>query len=202
MATIADTSEVGVANEALSACQVRSTIAALNQANSKAARVVRLHFAETRDAILRSYAFAFASEIATVPALPGVMAGGAFTTAFAWPQNALRILGVDGLDKRAWRVAGDRRILCNAAGSIVVRFVERKTDFAVWDPLARALFVNALAIKICPELTHHAGIRQRLAEEFARLEAQAQKIDAFEQDSQQDDGDHDAYVPEYIRVRA
>ncbi len=197
----ADTSETGIANEALSAAEIPSTLASLDQPNSKAARVCRLHLPNVRDEILRSYAFGFSSDMLLIPALSTLPAGGTLQTAYQMPVDALRILRIDGLNKRQWRTTTDKRILASATGSVVVHFIKSIGDFTRWDALARQMMILQLAIRISPELNRHRGIKQSLQSDWKYLEAQAEKIDAFEQDSEQDDTDYDAWVPSYIAAR-
>lgn len=201
MAMTADTSETGIANEALSAAEIPSTLSSLDQPNSKAARVCRLHLPNVRDEILRAYAFGFSSTMVRIPALSGVPDGGVFQSTFEIPVDALRILRIDGLNKRQWRTTTDKRILAAAATSVVVHYVKSVGDFTQWDALARQMMILQLAIRISPELNRHRGIKQSLQNDWKYLEEQAEKIDAFEQDSEQDDTDYDAWVPSYIAAR-
>jgi hypothetical protein len=198
---LSDNSEAGLANQALSLAEVRSTISSLDQPNSKAARVCRLHFAQVRDAVLRTYGFSFSTSWRSVAALPDAPAGGVFSTAFDLPEDFLRMIKVDGLSKRSWTLA-EGRLLATATGSLTIGYVKLVADFTLWEPLARNLFITQLAIRVAPELTHLRGIRQQLQLDLQKLELEATKIDAYESDSAEDETDHAAWVPEYIRVRA
>ena len=201
MALVSDTSETGIANLALSAAEVPSVLTDFNQPNSKAARVCRMHLPRARDSILRSFGFGFSRGLEAVAEVLPAPIGGDFKRAFAHPLEALRILKIEGLVKRQWRTDGDRQILASVAGPLQVHFIRRVFDFTRWDSLALDLVVIDLAIRVVPELTHVIGISSRLKEQYADLARMAPKLDAFEQDSDEDDYDYDNWVPSYIGVR-
>lgn len=202
MALVSDTSETGIANLALSAAEIPSVLTSMDQPNSKAARLCRMHLPRARDSVLRGFGFAFARGIQScVEVLPAPV-GGDFPHAFAQPTDALRILRVDGLTKREWRTDGDRQILAAVTGPIKVHFIRREFDFTRWDTLAIDLVSIDLALRVVPELAHVQGISARLREQYADLAHRAPRLDAFEQDSTEDDYDDDHYVPGYIGVRA
>jgi hypothetical protein len=197
----ADVSETGIANLALSACEVPSSLTSLDQKNSKAARVCRLHLPVARDFVLRTYAFAFSKFSETCPEVLPAPTGGAFRRAYGRPAEALRIVQVDGLLKRQWRVAeGNDRILANGGTSISVWFVKR-VGFEMWDVLARDMCVAYLATLIAPELTHVPRILSNVTQKFADLELRATRIDAQEQDSDQDDSQYDPWCTSYVTAR-
>ena len=182
MTLLADLSEVGIANLALSSAEVPSTLVSLEQQNSKAARICRLQLPVSRDSIIRNYGFAFSNaEEACAEVLPAPI-GGDFANAFKYPVEALRIIRVKGMTKQQWRTDGKRQILATAQGPIIVMFKKRVTDFSLWDTLAIDLLVADLALRIAPELTHVQGITSRLKESYAELAHRAPRIDAFEQE--------------------
>lgn len=202
MTLLADFSDVGIANLALSAAEAPSTLVGLEQPNSKAARVCRLQLPMARDSIIRNYGFAFSNtEEACAEVLPAPI-GGDFANAFNYPTEALRIIRVKGMTKQQWRTDGRRQILATATGPIIVMYKKRVTDFSLWDQLALDLLVADLALRIAPELTHVQGITARLKESYADLAHRAPRIDAFEQESEGDDYDDAQYVPGYIAARA
>jgi len=201
MALTSDNSETGIANEALSAAMVPSILSSLDQPNSKAARVCRLHLPAVRDEILRAHGFAFARQMVALSAVSPAPVGGEFTTAFPWPEDALRIISIDGLTKRQWRPVTGHQILASTAGPVTVQYIASIGNFGLWDALARRMMVVSLAVRVAPELTRTRAAKQDLIVELQQLSDLAPKIDAYEQDSEQDDGDYDAYVPAFIAAR-
>jgi hypothetical protein len=202
MGLISDHSETGIANEALSAAQVPSILSDLDQKNSKAARVCKLHLPAVRDELLRAHGFSFSRAQEIVGEKLPAPLGGSFGKAFSWPTDGLRIVSIDGLTKRQWRPETGARILASASGPLTVHFIKRIMLFPQWDALARRLMVLTLATRIAPELTRTRAVRADLQEELQMLLREAPKIDAYEQDSEQDDTDDAAWVPGFIAVRA
>lgn len=198
MPTVTDDSEAGICNEALSLCQSKGRITSLTDPNSKAARNCLLHYAQTRDELLRGYYWNFATFWVTLAAaLPVPLAGG-YSAAFALPGDTLRVLEVNGLGKKQWTVEHDLRLLATSAAPLTVRLIKRVEAPGKWDKLFRGLMVHALAIKLAPTMARSRSIKSDLKSDWYALVNEAKKIDSFEKD---EDGNEPQYVPGYIAVR-
>lgn len=137
------TSEVQIANLALDELG-ESHIASLAQ-NVKAARVINSLFAPTRDALLRSHPWNFATRRANIAADATAPEFG-YTTKYAVPTGCLRVLEVRASDLYP---VDDYKIeqgfiLCNNTGALYVRYIERVEDTEKFD----SLFVTALALNL------------------------------------------------------
>ncbi len=199
MPSVADDSEAGIANLALSLAQSSSQISSLDQPNSKAARTCKRWYPVVRDELLRSYFWNFATDwIAIAEVLPAPT-GGKFLKAFEIPEDCLRVLEVANIAKADWTVGKDKRLLCNGTAPLDVRGILRIDAIGRWDALFKSMFAHQLAIRVAPELSRHRGIVKDLKPLFDELRMQARTIDSYEKE--QDNNEPD-YVSEYIAVRA
>lgn len=202
MTDLADLTPTGICNLALSAAEVPSVLVNVEtETNSKAARVCRLHFAKSRQSVLRNFAFSFSQAWQPIAEQSPAPVAGRFRHAFTLPATCLRVVRVEGVNKRDWRPAGQHVLLVCRAGPLNALLVEDKPVLTEWDALAIDLLVLDLAQRIAPELTHLQGLRDRLERQYKDIAFLAPKLDAFEADSEEDDADFETYVPESIAVR-
>ncbi len=179
MPQIAENTETAVANEALSACKAAKLLS-LDADSTDKAKVLRKHFAITRDALQRLYLWNFNEGYVSLPeggaAIPP---GFPFEHRFPLTADILRVREVIGCSKREWKVQG-RSVLANTAGPLKAIVSLREENVGVWDPLFRATMVAALAFAIAPEIaTDEETIdRMRIASEAAL--AKATPVDAGE----------------------
>ena len=174
------TSEVTIANLALGKIGA-GTIIALDEESTEA-RACRLHYAQTRDEVLRSHRWNFAIH---PEQLVQDVEKPKFTWAFqyALPVDCLRVLQMNEWDmsrrSQAWEIEG-RRLLTNAT-TAWIRYIRRITDCNLFD----SLFVEALSLrlasKIAPPLNGSLPMAQALMTEYIKVTSgQARRTDAFE----------------------
>ena len=175
-------SETTICNLALGKLGARQVIALDEE--SVEARSCRLHYAETRDEVLRSHRWNFAirREVLTQMATPPK-----FGMAFAYqlPTDCLRVFEVNGYNpgrrRRPWDIEG--QLLVTNAESAWVRYIARVTDCNQFD----ALFVDALAVKLASKIampiTGSGAIAGGFLTEYEKLTgSKARRTDAFEGD--------------------
>jgi hypothetical protein len=173
-------SETTICNIALGKLGARRIIALDEE--SVEARACLLHYAETRDEVLRAHRWNFAirRETLTQNATPP-----AFDWMFAYqlPVDCLRVLQVNRFERgrriRAWEVAG--RLLLTNDETAFVRYIVRVTDCNQFD----ALFVEALALKLASKiarpLTGSGPLSGEMLTEYEKLTGgRARRTDAFE----------------------
>lgn len=176
MAQLADLTETGMANLALSMAR-QEGIESLDDSPEHPARVCRKWFAVTRDALIRKGQWNFAKWYVSLPALAAPVPAFKWTTYFAKPVDALKILAIEGCSEDDWEVVGPY-IATDAAAPINVTYSRRVTEVPQWDALFRVLFASALANAIAPELAQDERI-------FELIEAATQRAldDATPSDS-------------------
>jgi hypothetical protein len=141
-----------------------------------------LHYAETRDEVLRSHRWNFATkaesltENATAPLF-------GWAHQFLLPSDSLRILEVNGwnLAQRPgyWQIEG-RMLLCNDSEADI-RYIVRVTDCNLFD----SLFVEALSLKLGSKIARaingSAEMAGALLTEYEKVTGgRARRIDAVE----------------------
>lgn len=152
-------SELSAANAALAHLR-EGPLASLDE-NRPAARHAKAHFADIRDAALRSHPWNFATTPVT-PARDPAAAAGAFSKTYPLPANCLRVVSVDGLDEDSWAVetrggveddtAPVVPVLSTDVDAPLVRYVRRVGEVALWDPLFLEVFALKLASRLAPLL--------------------------------------------------
>ena len=173
-------SEVTICNLALGKLGAGSIIAIDEE--STEARVCRLHYAQTRDEVLRSHRWNFAIR-------PETLVQSAERPAFGWafqyalPTDCLRVLEMNNWDmsKRTgcWEVEG--QMLVTDSDVAQIRYVQRVTDCNKFD----SLFVEALALRLASKinmpLNGSSGMAQALLGEYEKVTGgRARRTDAFE----------------------
>lgn len=147
-----------------------------------AGRACRLHFAPTRDALLRSHAWNWATKRVTLTqAVPAPLFNWAYR--YGLPADSLRLLEVNGSDvsllRNWWKIEGDG-LLSNEATMEVV-YIYRCEDTNLWDPL----FCDAMAVKLAIHLSETmrggSSADEKLMAEYDRITAPlARRVDANE----------------------
>lgn len=173
-------SEVTICNLALGRIGAGAIIAMDEE--SAEARVCRLHYAQTRDEVLRSHRWNFAIRPQTLvqDAAPPEF-GWAFK--YALPVECLRVLSMNEWDmsrrSRAWEVEG--RFLMTNAEDAFIRYISRVTDCSQFD----SLFVDALSLKLASRIVTPLNGSLPMAEayitEYEKVTGgRARRTDAFE----------------------
>lgn len=174
------TSEVTICNLALGKLGA-GTIIDLDEESTEA-RVCRLHYAQTRDEVLRSHRWNFAIKPETLvkSATPPTLW---WAFQYALPTDCLRVLEMNAWDmsKRhgVWEVEG--RYLVTNADTAQIRYIRRITDCNLFD----SLFVEALALrlasKIAMPVNGSSSIAGALLTEYEKVTGgRARRTDAFE----------------------
>ena len=173
-------SETTICNLALGKLGARRIIE-LNEESTEA-RACLLHYAETRDEVLRHHRWNFAIKRETLVelALPPVFGWG---IQYELPSDCLRILDLNGynLARRPglWEVEG--RILLTNEPNAEIRYICRVTDCNLFD----SLFVEALALKLASKIAMPINGSPNMAGQFLGeyervTGARARRTDAFE----------------------
>ena len=177
-------SEVSICNLALGKLGA-GTIIALDEESTEA-RVCRLHYAQTRDEVLRSHRWNFAIK-------PEILVRDAEVPIFGWafayvlPTDCLRVLEMNAWDmaKRAgtWEIEG--KWLVTNAEDAFIRYIQRVVDCNKFD----SIFVEALALrlasKIAMPINGSTNIAGGLLTEYEKVTGgRARRTDAFESHDQ------------------
>lgn len=130
--------------------------------NDTAARLCKLHFAQTRQSELAKHDWAFAITSDDVTGTDTGSGEGTLNWSYAVPSGALRILPLtyDGEPNGipiSWRQEG-AIILSDQESPRTILYIADKTDPTDWTPLFTEVFVAALAVKIALPLTHKSGM--------------------------------------------
>lgn len=170
--------ELEAANEALGLLG-EARLSSLTEARL-AARVIKDHFGTARDAVLRMTDWNFARTRATLAADPQAPAG-PFALAYPLPEDAIRVLAVEGADEDSWSVdsgddgtttaAGLNSVLYTDLTAPVVIYTRRVDVPARWDALFLRVFALELAAAAAPRLGHSTdaadSLRTRAKQELA-----------------------------------
>ena len=173
-------SETTICNIALGKLGARRIIALDEE--SVEARACLLHYAETRDEVLRHHRWNFAIKR---EALTQLVTPPAFEWRFAYelPVDCLRVLEVNnqgrGTRIRAWEVEG--RTLLSDDETALVRYINRITDCNQFDSLFVEALATKLASKIARPLTGSGPLSGEMLTEYEKLTGgRARRTDAFE----------------------
>jgi hypothetical protein len=173
-------SETTICNLALGKIGARKIIALDEESNE--ARVCRLHYAETRDEVLRHHRWNFAIRRVELSALatPPVFGWG---FSFELPTDCLRVFEVNGWDvarrQSVWEVEG--RTLVMNVETAQIRYLSRVEDANLFD----SIFLEALSIKLASKIAVPInGSSQMAGDLIGQYEkitgGRARRTDAFE----------------------
>jgi hypothetical protein len=177
-------SETTICNLALGKLGARRIIA-LDEESTEA-RACLLHYAETRDEIVRAHRWNFAIKRETLTQLETPPAFG-WRFAYELPIDCLRVFELNGFDPgrriRPWEVEG-RALLANDE-TAEIRYISRVTDANLFDSLFVEAFATKLAAKIARPLTGSGPLSGEMLTEYEKLTGgRARRTDAFEQSSE------------------
>ena len=157
------------------------TVMSLDDASPEA-RAAKLHYAATRDEVLRAHRWNFAIKRARVARLAEAPLFG-WSAQYTLPVDCLRVLQVNGYEEGQregrWEVEGRRLLTSSACAK--VKYISRVTDCTLFDPL----FVKSLALKLAAELAKplagSSSLAGELLTEYERITGpSARAADAFE----------------------
>ncbi len=149
---------------------------------SQAARYCKRFYEQTRDAVLQSHGWNFATTRVLLSRLgESPIAGWAYQ--YALPVDCLRILQVNGYEwhQRQGLFETEGRALLTDAEVANVRYIRQVTDVNLFTPL----FIEALAVKLASvlaqPLTGSRELPTQLLTEYERITGpKARRLDAFE----------------------
>ncbi len=151
-----------------------------------AARIMARQYATSRDVVLRSYPWNCAMARVSLAALVETPTWG-FLKQYALPVDCLRVVEIEGdVDSRiAWRIEG-RRILCDEAGPLNVRYLRQITDPTEIDALCGDAIAARLAADTARSITGSASDVEMMMARLRMIMDEARATDGREQS--QDDG--------------
>lgn len=174
------TSEVSICNLALGKIGA-GTIVALDEESTEA-RACRLHYAPTRDEILRSHRWNFAIKAESlVQSVDKPPFGWAFQ--YALPTDCLRVLEMNAFDLAqrpgTWEIEG--RWVMTDEETCDIKYIRRITDCNQFDSLFADGLALKLAAKIAMPLNGSLNMSEALLGQFEKLVGgRARRTDAFE----------------------
>lgn len=151
---------------------------------SVAAQQCRLHYEQTRDSLLRSHWWRFASArviLVEDPTEPSFE----WDHQFILPNDFLRLKSIyedydtSGSDTRHSFAIEGKRLLANES-AIQIRYVKRVEDVSQFDPLFVEVLVLELAVKLVMALSQDEQLRQSLSTELLEMIMRVRTIDAQE----------------------
>jgi hypothetical protein len=156
-------------------------IMSLNDA-SQSARYCKLFYSQTRDEVLRSHAWNFATARTTLTALADPPAFG-WDLQYQLPNDFLRLCQLNSWD--AWEpldlfeLEGDKLLTNESKAEI--KYIYRITDVSIFDTIFIEALSLKLASKIARPLTGSQSLGDGALQEYARVTGPlARKIDAME----------------------
>jgi hypothetical protein len=115
---------------------------------SVVAQQCRLHFVQTRDALLRSFNWPFATQFSALSA-SATLPTAEYAYAYDLPADYLRLADIyDNTDK--FRIIGS--IIMSDVASLSIYYVAKVTDVSLFEPLFTEIFILQLAMKLLPAL--------------------------------------------------
>ena len=171
-------SETEICNQALGRLGAKR-LNSLTDDTSAEAIHCRLHYAQTRDALMQSHNWRF-----TVGR--SVLSADTETPAFEWnfqyvlPDDYLRQLGLYDTEN-SFIVEGDRLLTNDDEANLV--YIRNITDPAKFSPLYIEVLVLKLAIKLVMPIAQDKTLRRELQDEVAGVFAEAKMISKTEGNS-------------------
>lgn len=180
--------EVEICNLALGQALSGKKISALTAPKSREAEVCALHYGSTRDAVLESFPWPFATELITLPLLSGQPPG--YTYKYGLPAHVLtvqRIWNGAELERDDQRIpyairrdstAPTKRILVTDQTEAVAVCTVQVTETGVYSPTFVQALVYLLAAKIALELSANTSLWQGLWSAYTAIVDQAKTLAA------------------------
>jgi hypothetical protein len=159
--------------------------------DTKAARLLNLHYDTTRESELKKHAWSFAilrsSLTAVDAAAMPVGENQVYTYGYEVPPDALRILPLTDTGEAhgvsiPWKMEGGL-ILTNYAGPRLIRYIGNLVDPADWDSLFVEALTARLAMKIAMPLTQKASFVQSAQTAYNEALQSARRINLIESGS-------------------
>jgi len=152
--------------------------------DSKAARLLNLHFEQTRMAELKKNTWVFAIMSASIESVAVDDGYGVGAYSYALPPDALRVLPVtengepDGYPLPWRQEAG--LIYCSESGPRRIRYIGNLIDPNDMDPLFIEVWTAALAVKVAHAITHKTGMIDIARNAYQTALQEARRVNAVE----------------------
>ena len=151
--------ETAICNMSLAKLGANKTLVNVETGASQEARECRLHYEQTRDALLRSHSWRFAAERAelTATTTPAFEWGNAFTL----PTDFLAMRSIyenrfSGKNVRSYALEG--QILLTNEADMEIRYTKKVTDVTEFD----SLFIEVLVLQLALKLVSLAGASPKI----------------------------------------
>lgn len=176
-------SEVSVSNLALTKLET-SAITSLSE-NSTNGRACAAAYEPMRDRELRAHPWSFAKTLATL-APHATAPDHSYAYAFPLPADFLRLLppARHGLDWTIKRHENVSCILTNDGSTLEIEYVAKVTDPTAFDPLFIDALATRMALHMVGRITGSATKKESLKDDYRAIIAEARKVNAIEQISQ------------------
>lgn len=150
--------------------------------NSTPARTMNLLYEHTRDMLLRSHAWNFAIDRASLAADASTPAFG-YDYSYTLPSDFIRLLPHDRDEGTTymedWKIESGK-ILTDTSAPLYIRYVYRVTDTTQFDTYFVRLLALRLAMDGCEDITQSATKFQTISEEYKDVLKEARRANAFE----------------------
>jgi hypothetical protein len=148
-----------------------------------AGRACNLHYAATRDELLRSHRWNFAQDRKVLSRLAQAPAFG-WSHQYALPDDCLRVLEVNGSemgDVISDEFIIEGRNILTDADAVNLVFIRRTADVSTFDALFVEIFAVKLGIKLSEKIRGTTGKTAELTQLYERVSAPlARRVDANE----------------------
>lgn len=155
--------------------------------DTKAARLLNLHFETTRQSELIKQAWSFAIFRTELTADPDAPVSSEYRYGYAVPEDALRVLPLTDTGEATGRIIPWKNegglILTNYSSPRLVRYIGNMTDPADWSPLFVEALAARLAMKIAIPLTQKPTFLTGAKNAYDEAIADARRMNAIEASS-------------------
>lgn len=164
------TTETEICNLALSEIGARQLVD-FDTDTTEEARACRLHYAQTRDALLRRHQWNFALTRADLDEAADEPISD-WDTAWELPADCVRVISLPSdtpyKPHQEFAVEG-RLVLVRGLDAVTLLYVSSAAPIADWDPLFIDAMALSLAIKLAKSIAHDVAMAQAAAATLAQL---------------------------------
>lgn len=174
-----------ICNIALTGHLGKAAISSIGE-STKSGALTAIHYEPTRDALLRSHPWNFATRRVALAVESGYTPSHEYAYAHTLPADCLKVLRTNleacghTDNYRIERKTGGGRILLSDESSVSIEYISNGAAVGEYD----ALFVQVLALQLacamCMNMTENASLLQTLQERMRQLQPTAQSVDAQE----------------------
>lgn len=151
--------------------------------DTKAGRLINLHYETTRQAELIKNPWVFAIFRLDLDAEPDAPTSDEYGYGYAVPEDALRVLpltdnGEASGNRLPFKQEGSL-ILTNYSGPRLIRYIGNMTDPADWDPLFVEALAARLAMKVAMPLTNKPSVLQGAQLVYNEAISEARRVNSI-----------------------